>query len=582
MMALASCLFLVLLVASRATSQIFDYIVVGGGTSGLPLAVRLAEAEYRVALIEAGTRYEAVYPLAKTPGAAGIPIGSKPGTHFPAEWGFVTEPLAGLNGRRVHLTRGKCLGGTPSRQSLDLWAEAVNDSSYAFDNIFPFYQRSVEFTPPNMEERAPNATVEFNASAFDVAGGPLQVSYANYAQTFSSWMERGMDDIGLPESTDFNSGEINGYQYCSSTIRPDNQHRSSSAASFLDKPYPPSLTVYQATLARRVIFDRHNYATGVEIETPEVTQTRVLEVTREVIVSAGAFQSPQLLMVSGVGPRQQLSQFGIPVISELPGTFTRIATDPVYLASQYARWAKQAEGPLTNPLGDFLGWEKVPDDLRAEFSSETQQNLSAFPADWPEIEYIAAGLHYGNVSNIILDQPRDGYQYASIMGVVIASTSRGSITLASPEMWDPPVIDLGLLTTQSDQEVAVAIFKRIRQTFASRGMNPVVIGPEFFPGEQVQTNEQILEYIRENAMSLWHPSCTCKMGTADDPMAVVDSQARVFGVRGLRVVDASSFPFLPPGHPHSSCYMLAEKIANDILNPPVAEREGMVRMDLRR
>lgn len=160
--------------------------------------------------------------------------------------------------------------------------------------------------------------------------------------------------------------------------------------------------------------------------------------------------------------------------------------------------------------------------------------------------------YLGNFSGLLNNQPKDGYQYGSILGVLITPTSRGNITLASADTSDDPIINPNWLTTESDQEVAVAIFKRIRETFASKGMAPVVIGEEYYPGLETQSDEDIIEFIRDNVMTLWHPSCTNKMGAADDPTAVIDNKARVFGVGRLRVVDASSFPFLPPGHPQST------------------------------
>lgn len=169
-----------------------------------------------------------------------------------------------------------------------------------------------------------------------------------------------------------------------------------------------------------------------------------------------------------------------------------------------------------------------------------------------------------------------------MLGVLVAPMSRGNVTLQSADTSDLPVINPNWLDDQADQEVVIAMFKRIRQAFQSEAMQPVVIGEESNPGPQVQSDDEILQFIKDNVMTLWHPSCTCKMGTSDDDMAVVDSQARVYGVGGLRVVDASAFPFLPPGHPQSTVCMflgyfsglpsancvtdmLAEKIAADII-----------------
>lgn len=156
------------------------------------------------------------------------------------------------------------------------------------------------------------------------------------------------------------------------------------------------------------------------------------------------------------------------------------------------------------------------------------------------------------MSNLLADQPKDSYQYASILGVLVAPLSRGNVTLQSTDTSDLPIINPNWLDSPTDQEAAIAMFKRTRQALQSDAMAPVVVGEEYNPDPGVQSDEEILEYIKDNVMTLWHAACTCKMGTSDDPMAVVDHEARVLGVDGLRVVDASAFPFLPPGHPQST------------------------------
>jgi choline dehydrogenase len=149
-------------------------------------------------------------------------------------------------------------------------------------------------------------------------------------------------------------------------------------------------------------------------------------------------------------------------------------------------------------------------------------------------------------------EPKDGYQYATILAALVAPLSRGSVTLKSGDTTDLPIIKPGYLASPTDQVVAVAAYKRIRAAFASPSMQEIILGDEYFPGSVVQTDEEILDTIKESLQTVWHASCTCKMGRKSDAMAVVDSQAKVFGVRGLRVVDASAFPFLPPGHPQST------------------------------
>ncbi|KAJ5733442.1 Glucose-methanol-choline oxidoreductase [Penicillium malachiteum] len=571
----------------------FDYVVVGGGTAGIVIASRLAEKSYTVALVEAGGYYE-YESLAEVPVADVLPVGSDPRTKASVDWGFVARGQGGVNGRAIHFARGKCLGGSsalnfmiyqrPTIESMDQWASAVNDSSYKFNEVLPFYKKSVTFTKPNIDERAENATTQFSSEGFDMEdGGPLQVSYPNYAQPFSSWMKLGMEDIGIKGAEDFNLGSLMGAQYCTTTIDPNSELRSSSQASFLGGTIPPSLTVFTETLAKRVLFDDELQAAGVLVGGAfgnDVTLTA----SEEVIISAGAFQSPQLLMVSGIGPSDELQKLGIKTIADRPGvgqnmwdhpfmapsyrvrveTLTSLATNLISAVTQLLESVLR-RGQLTNPIADFVAWEKIPQNLRSNWSSSTQKSLSQFSSDWPEAEYMSAAGYIGNVSNLLLDQPRDGYQYSSILGVLITPLSRGNITLKSADTSDLPIINPNWLEHQADQDIAIAMFKRIRQAFRSHAMAPIVIGEEYYPGTHVQSDTEILEFIKNHIMTLWHPACTCKMGTSSDNMAVVDSRARVFGVDKLRVVDASAFPFLPPGHPQATVYMLAEKIAHDII-----------------
>ena len=175
--------------------------------------------------------------------------------------------------------------------------------------------------------------------------------------------------------------------------------------------------------------------------------------------------------------------------------------------------------------------------------------LSTFPADWPEIEYLSMTGYLGYQQNYNRDAPKDGYQYTSVSTSLVAPQSRGTVSISSPDMADPPVIDPNWLTHPTDQAVLIAGFKRLRQMFGSKTMQPVLVGGEAFPGKNVQTDAQILETIKRSMSTVFHASASCAMGLVNDTNAVVDSKARVIGVQGLRVVDASAFPFLPPGHP---------------------------------
>ncbi|KAK8061598.1 choline dehydrogenase [Apiospora phragmitis] len=570
----------------RQLSGAYDYVIVGGGTAGLVMAERLSEdPNIKVAVIEAGTYYQISNPiLSSTPAGDSFFAGASPTDTNPlVDWNIVTAPQAGANGRRVHYARGKCLGGSSARnfmiyqrgsaQSYQKWADAIGDNSYNWENFQPYFKKSVAFRTPS-SSRAPNATAEYNPAAFNANGGPLEVGYPNYAQPFASWLQPSLNEIGIPTVQDFNSGQLMGCQYAATTIN-SNMKRETSETSFLKiAAGRPNLTVIQLALAKKVLFDGNRRATGVVYQIGPLAFTA--KAAREVIVSAGAFQSPQLLMVSGIGPAATLNRFNIPIIADRRGvgqgmqdhvffgpswrvkvsTLTRIANDPLYVAAQFAGpYSISKQGPLTSDGCDFLGWEK---QAAADLSSQ-------FPADWPELEYISGPGYIGDFSSIVAGQPRDGYQYATLLGALVAPLSRGSVTLASADTADLPVVDPNWLTHPTDVAVAVAAYKRMRAAFAARAMQGVLADSvEYYPGPQVQSDAEILATIRKDVMTVWHASCTCRMGKVDDPDAVVDSNARVIGVTGLRVVDASSFALLPPGHPQSTVYALAEKIAAQI------------------
>ncbi|KAL9074898.1 MAG: hypothetical protein Q9161_002037 [Pseudevernia consocians] len=300
---------------------------------------------------------------------------------------------------------------------------------------------------------------------------------------------------------------------------------------------------------------------------------------KEVILSAGAFQSPQLLMVSGIGPSHTMKQYNISLISHLPGvgqnmwdnfffgpsyrvnvvTDSQISQNPQYTAQITAQYINNQSGPLTYAAG-YAGYEKLP--YRSNLSASTNTSLTYFPPDWPEIGYLPIEVYTGYPSQPATAMLNDGFNYGTIYADLIAPLSRGNVTIKSTDTSDLPIISPNWLSHPADVEVAIAGFKRARQIFEN--MANITIGPEKLPGPAVQTDDDILTFIRQSGSQQYHASATCAMGKAGDVNAVVDSQARVFGVRGLRVVDASAFPFLPPGLPQSTVYMLAEKIADDI------------------
>ncbi|KAK8068860.1 hypothetical protein PG994_005476 [Apiospora phragmitis] len=341
-----------------------------------------------------------------------------------------------------------------------------------------------------------------------------------------------------------------------------------------------------ATRGKKIIFDANKKATGVEVGI-DLLPSYVIKAKKEVIVSAGAIHSPQLLMLSGIGPAAHLTQQGIKVIADRPGvgqnftdhvlfgpsyqvkidTLNKVIGDPVVLAAAIAEYVLSQTGPLTFNVAEFLVWERVPASVSANMSQATRDALNSIAPDWPHIEYFSAAGFIGSFDIPWLDQPKDGKMYSSILNTLVAPFSCSNVSLASSSLYDAPKVNPNWMTHKADQELAVAIYRRLRDLYQTEAIKSVRANEaEYWPGlEKMQTDEEILAHVHKTLMAVYHASCTNRMVRRDDPTAVVDSLARVIGVSGVRVVDASAFALLPPGHPQSVVYALAEKISDAII-----------------
>jgi choline dehydrogenase len=496
------------------------------------------------------------------------------------DWGYVSVPQTSAAGQRIHYAQGKTLGGSSAinnlayhratRGAYQKWAQLVGDGSYQYDNIAKFFKLSSVLHPPNFAKRnTPNATFTYDTKAFDNSRrGPLHVSWAQWVDPTITWMTKAIRSLGLPQSASgHNSGILTGTgAYVTTTVDPRDATRSSSR-SLMDKVGVPSgLKVYHHTRAIKLLF-RGKRATGVQVTTNG--KTYVLTARKEIVLSAGVFGSPHLLMVSGIGPSAPLQKYNISVVSNLSGvgqnlwdqTFFAVinaVTTPsgpqqIILEPEKAKqqYSKHQWGPLSS-ISAYISFEKIPASRRGDFSHSTEAALAWFPEDWPEVEYVAGAA-----------AAPDGTTLGVLGGCLTTPLSRGSISIQSADPLTPPVIDLGWFTNPADGEVAVAALKRLRQAW--KGVPAITAGPELVPGDAVQSDAAILEFLKNAMTPIWHAGATCSMGRKGDVKAVVDSKAKVFGVEGLRVVDASAFPFMVPGHPQATVYMLAEKIAADII-----------------
>ncbi|KAK4969921.1 hypothetical protein LTR66_011602 [Elasticomyces elasticus] len=531
----------------------YDYVIVGGGTAGLAIAARLAEdPSIAVAVVEAGGFYEidngngSVIP--------GLAVSQYTGTDRTdtqplINWNFLTTSQNGATIERWNTREEKRLEGA-------LRATTCSISDYS--------------------KRRRNATVAYNPAAFG-RGGPLRVSWVNWVAPVGTWASKPMAAVGIRDNSDFNSGDLAGGALPLSTINPVNEHRSSFQISFLNEAMQKTdIKAYTQVFAQRILFENKT-ATGVLVSTARMKYMRTAR--KEVICSAGAFQSPQLLMVSGIGPRETLEHYNISVLSDLPAvgqnmwdhpifgtscrvnlqTSSRLINDPQYAAEAAADFLKNGTGPYDSGTA-YIGWEKIIPEVHKKFTNATLSTLPTFPPDWPEIEIIIQDRVGSNNSR--RGDPRDSHDYATVAIALVSQLSRGSVTISSADMDNPPVVNPNWLTHPADVEVAVAAFRRSREIW--QHLSDITIGPEYLPGTNISTDAEVLHTIRQTLGTVYYAAGTCAMGKAGDLNAIVDSRARAFGVNSLRVVDASTSSLLPAGHPQSTVDMLADNIADDI------------------
>ena len=501
-----------------------DYVVIGAGSAGCVLAHRLsADGRHRVVLLEAGPRDRSLW--------IHLPIGyGKTMFHPVYNWGFHTEPEPHMNGRRVYWPRGRGLGGSSSINGLiyvrgqpedyDAWAAAGN-AGWGWQDVLPYFEKS------RMSVSAIGAKHEL-VEAFIAAAC----------------------ELGVPRSDDFNSGHQEGAGYYKLFTR--NGLRSSSATAYLRlAERRENVRVETDCQATRILFEGKR-AVGLQVG------DRQFKARREVILCAGAIQSPQLLQLSGIGPAALLKKFGIPVLHDLPGVGENLQ-DHLQLRVMYKctkpittnddlrnlqgklriglQWLLHRQGPLAIGINQgalftrALPESKTP-DVQFHVATLSAELAGATPHPWP-----------GFTLSVCQLRPE----------------SRGTVRIRSADPLEPPAMQPNYLSTDLDRRCAVAGIKLARSLAATSSLRTYVES-EYKPGEKTTTDQDLLEFARNYGATIFHPSGTCKMG--NDPMSVVDSQLRVHGVQNLRVVDCSIMPTLVSGNTHAPVVMIAEKAAD--------------------
>jgi len=527
----------------------FDYVIIGGGSAGCVLASRLsADPAMKVCLLEAGGDNDSA--LVRTPGAFGYFMFSRK-----YNWAFRAKPDAGVRqGRPMFLPRGKGLGGSSAvngmvyirglRRDYDEWA-ALGNPGWSYDEVLPYFKRSED-----------NARGE---DAFHGVGGPLHVSNAEFQHPISRMFLEAAQQAGLPLSGDFNGANPEGVGAYQFTIR--NGKRCGVSTAFLAPVQPrKNLTVITGA-----------HVTGLNLVSKRVVGVRYeiggkpnsVEASREVILSAGAYGSPQLLMLSGIGDPTELARHGIAVKHALPGVGANLQdhVDSCVLTTSrnHGGLSLAPSGIVTMIKAICSYWLRGKGMLRSS-AAEIGAFLRSSPElDLPDVQFHAVPVLFDDSGRDLSLLARNGY---SLHVYVLRPKSRGSVRLASRDPYAAPVIDQRLLEHPDDVKSLVNGIRVARKWLAAPAF-AAIRKQELVPGVERTSDEQIVAACRKHLGNGYHPVGTCKMGT--DEMAVVGADLKVHGLENLRVVDASIMPTLVSGNTNAPTIMIAEKAADMIM-----------------
>ncbi|ETI23368.1 hypothetical protein G647_05169 [Cladophialophora carrionii CBS 160.54] len=590
-----------------------DFIIIGGGTAGLTVAARLVEADFTVLVLEAGG----------FPDSYGLPWDSPAltgeMTDTPVDWNFTSLAIPGLNGRTVAQHQGFCLGGTSSingltygrgsRSIYDNW-EAIGNPGWGWDDVQEYFERTWKLVPPPNDAHYRT----YDPSLYDPNAGPGELGYTNFNPPSIDAFVESLPSIGIPISLDLNSGNNIGGKHELSTLDPLSQTRISSYTAFWNTVVGRSnFEAITFAVVEKILFrsadgkegSSQPVAYGVEYSTTINGQKRkqTAYANKEVILSAGTIQTPKVLMLSGIGPRQTLQDLEIPVVYDNEWVGKNLRDSPSFsmivkttdeastnkfqhnMNAIQAAMAEKASDPTSssNPLnaidgnsGPAYSFAKLSTSdledtgasyLLANQSDQAHYEVILWTSLYPLPDNVPTLNNYYDFSNYTQES------YVSLASYLLVPGTGGNVTINSRDVSSPPLINLPFYELDADLNIQILSLKRLRTLISQSAFAQYTLGPaygEIVPGPDVQTDEDIANFIRETSVSAAHQAGTAAMRPLDDE-GVVSPSLEVYGVQGLRVVDASVMPLFVDQHPTAAIYMIAEKAAQMIKDKYGAE-----------
>ena len=526
-----------------------DYVIVGAGSAGCALAYRLSEAGASVLVVEYGGSDAG--PLIQMPGALSFPMNMKR-----YDWGYRSEPEPHLGGRRLACPRGKVIGGSSSingmvyvrghAKDFDTW-EAMGASGWSYADVLPYYKRMETWDPAGHGGDA----------SWRGSDGPLHVTRGKRDNPLVQAFVQAGRQAGYQLTDDYNGQQQEGFGPMEHTIHKG--ARWSAAKAYLRPALQRENCNLIRGLARKIVFSGRR-AVGVELLAGGGLKT--VRAKKEVILASSSINSPKLLMLSGIGPAAHLTAHGIPIVADRPGVGQNLQ-DHLEVYIQMAASQPVSLFKYWNLLGKArvgLQWALTRSGPGASNQFESAGFIrSAAGVEYPDLQFhfLPIAVRYDGQA------ASEGHGFQAHIGPM-RSPSRGAVTLRSAKPEDSPKITFNYMSTEKDWIDFRRGIRLTREIFAQEAFRPFV-KHEIQPGVALQTDAQIDGFIRAHAESAYHPCGTCKMGAVDDPLAVVDPQTNVIGVKGLRVVDSSIFPQITNGNLNGPSIMVGEKASDLIL-----------------